>query len=165
VLRQSWSQLARLENLFSNDSQIARLPIHQKERYHLYRNLSAEFSGQLLQARVSGKKIAADANLPPVDQCERIAELLNPLVVGGVARYQLQPLIDSNGGDHGVRPADGLADAVKIAGNAARQLGGGDIQGENLFRGDGHHEGVQTLELLGFLVSRTISSTVTVENE
>src|SRR5271166_6896015 len=33
--------------LIFEDSQIARLPIHQKERYDLYRNLSAEDSGQL----------------------------------------------------------------------------------------------------------------------
>ena len=74
---------------------------------------------------------------PPVDQRERIAELLNPLVMAGVARHQLQALIDGDGGDDGVCPPDGLAEAVKITGNAARQLGGGEIESEDLFGADG----------------------------
>ncbi len=38
---------------------------------------------------------------------------------------------DGDGGNYGICPADGLSATVQIAGNAARQLGGGDIQGEN----------------------------------
>jgi hypothetical protein len=44
--------------LIFEDSKITRLPFYQKERYHLYLNLSAELSGQLLQPRVSGTAVS-----------------------------------------------------------------------------------------------------------
>src|SRR6476661_185957 len=90
---------------------------------------------------------------PPVHYRQRIAELLDTLVMGGVTRHQFQPLDDGGGGDHRVGPADGLAGAVEVAGDAARQLGGGYVERENLFGSGGRHEGVLPLELLGFLVA------------
>jgi hypothetical protein len=52
-----------------------------------------------------------------------------------------------------VCPVDGMAGAVKIAGDAARLCSGGHIQGENLFGSDGRNEGMQSPELLSFLVA------------
>ena len=73
----------------------------------------------------------------PVRKRERVAELLDTLVMGGVTCHQLQALVDRNSGNHRVGPTDRLADAVKIAGDASGQFSGGRIQWENLFGSDG----------------------------
>jgi hypothetical protein len=52
--------------------------------------------------------------------------------MGGVSGDQFQALIDSDGGYHRVRPANGLADAVEIAGNGLPVAGG---QKSSLSRG------------------------------
>ena len=44
---------------------------------------------------------------PPVHEGQRIADLLDPLVVGGVAGDQLQAVPQGDGGDHRVGDADG----------------------------------------------------------
>src|SRR5271157_4125474 len=56
---------------------------------------------------------------PPVGQGEGIAELLDTLVVGGVAGHKLQAVRQGDSGDHRIAAADGTADAVQIAGDMA----------------------------------------------
>ncbi len=76
---------------------------------------------------------SSTGELSPVDQRERIAELLDALEMGGVAGDQLQAVMQGDGGDHRVGGADGLADAFQLARDAARQLGGGLVEGEDFF--------------------------------
>ena len=80
---------------------------------------------------------------PPVDQDERIAEILDALEMGGVAGDELQAVRQGDGGDHRVGQADGLADAFELASDAARQLGGGLVEGDDFFRGDSRQEVLQ----------------------
>jgi hypothetical protein len=66
---------------------------------------------------------------PPVVQHERIAELLDALVMARVARNQFQAVRKSNGGDHRVGPADGATGAFQLAFDAAGEFGGGLVEG------------------------------------
>ncbi len=63
--------------------------------------------------------------------------------MGGVAAHSIQALFDGHGGDHRIGSADGLADAVEIAGDAARQFGGGQVERYDFFGSNRRHEGVQ----------------------
>jgi hypothetical protein len=63
--------------------------------------------------------IASD---PPVGQDERIAEMLATLEVGGVARHQLQAVLQGDGDNHRICGADGLAARLQVAFDFARQL-------------------------------------------
>ena len=101
---------------------------------------------------------------PPVDQGERIAELLDALEMGGVAGHQLQAVMQGDGGDHRIGRADGLADAFQLARDAAGQLGGGLVEREDFFGGDGGEEVLQAAELCFFWKPRTISMTVMAES-
>ena len=64
--------------------------------------------------------------------------------MGGVAGDQLQAVRQGDGGDHRIGQADGLADALQFAGDAASQLGGGLVEGEDFFGGDGGQEVLQS---------------------
>src|SRR5262249_51369400 len=77
---------------------------------------------------------------PPVDRDQRVAELLDPLEMRGVGRDQLQAMREGEGGYHRIGQADGTADALQLASDAARQLGGGPIEGNHFFRSDGCRE-------------------------
>ena len=76
----------------------------------------------------------------PVGQGQRVAEMLDPLEMGGVARDQLQATRQGDGGNHRIGHADGLADSLQLAGDAASQLGGCLVEGDHFFRGDGCQE-------------------------
>ena len=56
--------------------------------------------------------------------------------MGGVARHQFQAVRQGDGSDHRVSPADGLADPVQVAGNAAGQFSGGLVEGKDFFGGN-----------------------------
>src|SRR5262245_56420833 len=75
------------------------------------------------------------ASSPPVVQDERIAEQLDSLVVGGVARDQLQTMPQGNGGDDCISPPDGLARALQVGVDAAGLLGTVDVESEDLLGG------------------------------
>jgi hypothetical protein len=45
-----------------------------------------------------------------------MAELLDALVVGGVASHKFQPVPQGEGGDHRIGPSNGLADPVEVPG-------------------------------------------------
>ena len=74
--------------------------------------------------------------LPPVGQCEGIAELLDTSEMSGVAGDKFEALLDSNSGDHWVGQAYVLARAVQVAGNPACQFGGRLIEYDDLLESD-----------------------------
>lgn len=73
---------------------------------------------------------------PPVGQHERIAKLLDTLVMGRVARREFQALDDGEGGDHRVAAADGPADSIQVARDLPRQVGGGLVKQKHVLRRD-----------------------------
>lgn len=79
---------------------------------------------------------------------ERIAELLDALIMHGVPRDQFQAVCQGDGGNHRIGPADGLADAVEVASNAASEFRGGRIEGKYLF---GSNRGKEALQAAGAL--------------
>src|SRR5512135_2025685 len=86
---------------------------------------------------------------PPIVQDERIADLLDSLVVGRVAGDQFQAVLQGNGCDHRVSPSDGSADPFQFPLDPPRQLGRALVEREDLFRSDLGQEG---LELSGRLL-------------
>src|SRR3954447_15918965 len=63
----------------------------------------------------------SDKSNPPVGESQRIAELLDTLVMGGVARHQFQAVGDGDGGDHRIATADGPTDTFQTAVNLTCQ--------------------------------------------
>lgn len=100
----------------------------------------------------TGRPGYSTASLPhrlsPIDQFEGIAELLDALEVSGVARHQIEPVSQSDGGDHRIGPTDGLADTVEIPGNTARQFCGGLVKEKDFFGSKGGQVLVQETEAL-----------------
>ncbi len=75
--------------------------------------------------------------LSPVDQRERMPELLDALVMSSIAGHELQAILQGNGGNHRIGAADGLAGSTQVPCNAARQLGGWLVEGEDFFGRNG----------------------------
>ena len=78
--------------------------------------------------------------LSPVDQSQRIAELLDALVMGSVARHQFKAMLERNRCDHRIGPADGLAYPLQVAGNPPGQFSSRLVENEDFFRGDAAQE-------------------------
>jgi hypothetical protein len=57
-----------------------------------------------------------------------------------ISGHQIQAVYQSNGGDHRIGQADGLADPLQLAGDPAGQLGGIVVEGKNLFLDNGCQE-------------------------
>ena len=77
-------------------------------------------------------------SVSPICNRQRVAELLNTLVMGGVARDQLEAVLQGYRRDDRISHADRLADAFEIARDPARQRSGGLIQGKHfLFSNSG----------------------------
>jgi hypothetical protein len=62
---------------------------------------------------------------PPVNQGQRITEILDALVVSGVAGHEFQAMHQGDRGDHRLGQANAVAGAFEVAPDAARHLGGG----------------------------------------
>jgi hypothetical protein len=84
-----------------------------------------------MESAGNGTTIWSRAKRPPVIDLNApvgngygITELLNALIMGGVAGYQLQAIAYGNGRDHRVTAANGAANAVEVAGDRAGQVGG-----------------------------------------
>jgi hypothetical protein len=78
---------------------------------------SIERGGQVAVVVVaaSSNQEGRAASNPPVDKRERIAELLDTLIVRGVARDEFQAVGDGNGGNHRVATANRATDAIQVA--------------------------------------------------
>lgn len=74
--------------------------------------------------------------MPPVGEGQRIAELLDTPIMGGVARDQFQAVDDSDGGDHRVAPTDRSSDTFQIAVDLARQSAVGRAERQDFLAAD-----------------------------
>src|SRR5262245_6614406 len=83
-----------------------------------------------------GEGLSGEASNSPVGQHERIAELLDTLVMGGVARDQFQAVCDGDGGDHRVAATDRSADTFQIAVDLACQSAFGLAERQNFLAAD-----------------------------
>ena len=88
-------------------------------------------------------------SLPPVNQRKRIAELLDTLVMGGVASDKLQAMRQGNGRNHRIGQSDRLAGAFQVAPNATRKLGGGLAEFHDILGADMGEKGGDLLRVAG----------------
>ena len=90
-------------------------------------------------------------SLPPVGKREGIAELLDTLVMGGIAGDQFQAMRQGNGRNHRVGQSDRLAGAFQVAPNAARKLGRGLAELHDVLGADMGEKGGDFLRPLDLL--------------
>jgi hypothetical protein len=88
-----------------------------------------------------------------VNERQRIAELLDTLEMGGVASDQLQAVLDSDGGDHGIGRADGLPRAFQLTCDVSGQFRIGFVKWKHFLRGKSRDEGLQLTGRLFLLVA------------
>ena len=97
------------------------------------------------------RRFGQTQSLSPVNQCQRIAELLDTLEMSCVARHQFEVVFQGNRRNHRVSETDGASEAFQFTRDPARHDGGGLFKWDNFHRRKRGDKGLQAANALLFL--------------